>query len=88
MSGYTVVDDLLVEKEQGQPKWADKVALRIYLIGDWFNIFIFGFYTLIIVLVFMKYRMNVKYDRVSLTVLILQFIAFFAMMLRSLIEIT
>jgi len=78
----------LVVKEEEQPTWAEKVADRVYVIGDWFNIFIFSIYTLILVLVFMKYRMNVKYDRVSLTVLILQFIAFFAMMLRSLIEIT
>lgn len=64
------------------------MANRVYEIGDWFNIFIFGIYSLILAGVFFKYRLQVKYDRVALIVLIVQFTAFFAMMMRSIIEIS
>ena len=66
---------------------AADTADKIYMVGDWFNIFVFGIYTLILIVVFLKYRNNVKYDPVAITVLILQFLALMAFMMRSMIEI-
>ena len=52
-------------------KWAKDLANTVYNLGDWFSIQIAIIYTLILVVLFLKYRNRVKYDKVALTVLIL-----------------
>ena len=52
-------------------QWAVDLADTVYNLGDWFSIQIAIIYTLILVLLFLKYRNRVKYDKVALTVLIL-----------------
>ena len=69
-------------------KWAIALADRIYNLGDWFSIHIVIIYTLALSILFLKYRARVKYDKVALTVLILQLIAFIALMARSIIALT
>lgn len=69
-------------------QWAMDLAETVYNLGDWCSIQIAIIYTLIMVLLFLKYRNNVKYDKVALTVLILQFLAFMALMARSVIILT
>jgi hypothetical protein len=76
-----------VENSIGLSTDAADTADKIYMVGDWYNIFVFGIYTLILIVVFLKYRNNVKYDPVAITVLILQFLALMAFMMRSMIEI-
>ena len=51
--------------------WAENLADTVYNYGDWFCIQISVIYTLILILLFLKYRSRVKYDKVALTVLIL-----------------
>ena len=52
-------------------EWAEDLAYTVYNYGDWFCIQISAIYIIVLLILFLKYRNRVKYDKVALTVLIL-----------------